>query len=286
MWSSGYANVILADNPVAWWRLGESGGTVARDYCGGHDGTVFGGLTFGQAGCLTNDSSTSAYCNGTTGYIEVPWSADLNPAQYTVECWAKVMGGSGNYRSPLCSRDTGSDPDAGYMFYAQSGNNWGFWTGAGGTWNKLSGPTVGQNQWVHLAATSDTTTGNMVFYVNGTQVASVTNVTYQNLATPLRIGASATEGTPQFFFNGALQEVAVYNKLLSSGQALRHYETGLYGSLNLKAQSLGSNVILAWPTGTLQSATAVGGPYSDVAGALSPWTNSSSGPQMFFRIKL
>ncbi len=197
--TSAYANVILADNPVAWWRLGESGGTVARDYCGGHDGTVFGGLTFGQAGCLTNDSNTSAYCNGTTGYIEVPWSADLNPAQYTIECWAKVMGGSGNYRSPLCSRDTGSDPDAGYMFYAQSGNNWGFWTGAGGTWNKLSGPTVGQNQWVHLAATSDTTTGNMVFYVNGTQVASVTNVTYQNLATPLRIGASATEGTPQFF---------------------------------------------------------------------------------------
>jgi hypothetical protein len=48
-----------------------------------------------------------------------------------------------------------------------------------------------------------------------------------------------------------------------------------------------TNLVLTWPAGwTLQSATNVTGPYMDVSGATSPYTNLfSSGPRRFFRLR-
>jgi hypothetical protein len=46
------------------------------------------------------------------------------------------------------------------------------------------------------------------------------------------------------------------------------------------------SLILNWPFGTLQSATNVAGPWSDVIGATAPFTNSPTSDQEFFRIQL
>lgn len=49
----------------------------------------------------------------------------------------------------------------------------------------------------------------------------------------------------------------------------------------------GNNLVLTWPTGwTLQSATNVVGPYSNVAGATSPYTNNMTMPHQFFVLRL
>ena len=46
-------NVLLADNPVAYWRLGEKSGKVAYDYSGNsNSGNYVGGLTLGHAGAV------------------------------------------------------------------------------------------------------------------------------------------------------------------------------------------------------------------------------------------
>ena len=52
------------------------------------------------------------------------------------------------------------------------------------------------------------------------------------------------------------------------------------------AQLADGNVILSWPTGTLQSATNLVGPWINVSGATPPRTNSMSAHQEFFRIQL
>jgi beta-glucanase (GH16 family) len=46
------------------------------------------------------------------------------------------------------------------------------------------------------------------------------------------------------------------------------------------------NAVLSWPAGTLQSATNLPGPWQDVAGATSPYTNSPTLPQEFYRLRL
>jgi hypothetical protein len=47
----------------------------------------------------------------------------------------------------------------------------------------------------------------------------------------------------------------------------------------------GKNLILTWPSGyTLQTATNATGPYTNISGATSPYTNSMTDPRRFFRI--
>jgi len=55
----------------------------------------------------------------------------------------------------------------------------------------------------------------------------------------------------------------------------------------LNAQRIGSQVRFSWtdPVFALQSAPAVGGIYTNISGAASPFTNAISGPAKFFRLK-
>ncbi|MGA2245110.1 MAG: hypothetical protein ABSH48_08930 [Verrucomicrobiota bacterium] len=52
------------------------------------------------------------------------------------------------------------------------------------------------------------------------------------------------------------------------------------------ATTAGGNVVITWATGTLQSAPSPSGPYSNVAGASSPYTNTVSGTMLFYRAQV
>jgi formylglycine-generating enzyme required for sulfatase activity len=56
--------------------------------------------------------------------------------------------------------------------------------------------------------------------------------------------------------------------------------------VTLYFEPAGGQVILVWPTGALQSAPTVAGPYTDVIGASSPYSVVPSGPQQYFRVKV
>jgi hypothetical protein len=51
-------------------------------------------------------------------------------------------------------------------------------------------------------------------------------------------------------------------------------------------QTASGNLILNWPYGTLQSATNLFGPWTNVTGATSPLTNAPPAPQQFYRVLL
>jgi len=76
--------------------------------------------------------------------------------------------------------------------------------------------------------------------------------------------------------------VAVYNYALSPQQIRNHY---LFTTV-LNIAKVGNNVVLTWPAGTLQAASAVTGTYTNVPGASSPYTNSVSGTPKFYRVQL
>ncbi len=72
----------------------------------------------------------------------------------------------------------------------------------------------------------------MKFYVNGEQeggdlAASAHNVTDPSV--PMRIGAGTTEVTvPEFYFNGKIDEVAIWKEALGSAEITALYNSG-YG---------------------------------------------------------
>ncbi|MBI4326908.1 MAG: immunoglobulin domain-containing protein, partial [Chloroflexi bacterium] len=223
--AKSYAAFIMADRPIAYWRLGEATGEVAYDYAGGFNGAYLNGATLTQPGALVDDPDTAAgFIADFQTKVETPFDAALNPGQFTIECWAKVTGGQGNYRSPLTSR--AASPVSGYIFYATPADRWEHWTGIGGSWNTILGPPVEYDKWTHLLATYDGVTKR--FYINGNEVGNNTSVFVPNGSRPLRIGAGATDDPiGNFFFHGDVDEVAVYGTALSPDRVLAHYGAGL-----------------------------------------------------------
>jgi hypothetical protein len=56
--------------------------------------------------------------------------------------------------------------------------------------------------------------------------------------------------------------------------------------LVLSVQYSSGKLYFNWQYGTLQSATNLPGPWSNVTGAVSPFTNTISAPQEFYRVLL
>ena len=226
----GYVEIIAADHPVALWRLGEAAGATVYDSLGGHNGNAIDFVTFGQPGALADDSNTAVTLDGVSSYVQAPSSADLNPAQFSVECWARVTGGAGVYRAAVSSRDY----QAGYILYAAANNTWQFWTRAPGVgWQALTGAPVVEGEWVHLVGTFDGATKSL--YLNGELAATEANPNYApNLLRPFRIGAGNNEDDPGagsiYPFAGDLDEVAVYSYALTPSQVSTHYGMGKYST--------------------------------------------------------
>lgn len=202
----------VEDGLVAYWPLNEGDGDTTVDATeNGHDGTLMGdvswtdghfggGLEFGGAG----------------DEVVVPYDAALNPETLTVCAWANVEPGSaGAHRAVLASRD--DFPQRGYIFYAEPGDTWQYWTGVGGGWNSVQGPAVDAGNWSHLAGVF--ADGTQKFYFNGELVGESAAALSLNEAQEFLIGASANELDPHmFFFVGKIDDVRLYDRELSEDE--------------------------------------------------------------------
>jgi hypothetical protein len=83
-----YATTILADNPVAYYRLDETTGTTAHDQTSNHyDATLSGGFTLSQPGALSNDSDT-AIAFASTGMLSLPRTLNYTTfSAFSLEFW-------------------------------------------------------------------------------------------------------------------------------------------------------------------------------------------------------
>jgi len=231
----GYYEAVMEDDPVAYWRLDETTGTTAYDEVIGRVGAIINGVTLDQPSGLSNEpGNPSMNFNGSNGKVDAAYSPDLNPNVFSIECWARVLGGAGTYRSPLTARatiyNTTPTPNgsSGYIFYATPSDQWEFWNGRSTTsgWHVLaSGEYVDYGVWTHLVGTYDGTTKRM--YVDGELAASAAINYLPNTTSPLRIGAGATEGAGAYWFNGDIDEVAIYDTALSPEQVAHHYHAGV-----------------------------------------------------------
>ena len=286
--AASYVSAVMADGPVAYWRLGEASGTDAMDQINNaHPGEYLNGVILGEPGAIIADSNTAARFNGIDQRAEIPYAQDLNTPPLTVEVWANVGGNAGTYRSPFTSR--ADFPQRGLVLYAAANDRWEFWNGrpAGG-WDVLSGPPVVMGTWAHLVAIHDGT--NKTFYVNGELIGSMPNELLPNDEAITRIGAGATESpNGNYFFAGVIDEVAVYPKVLSQERILTHFVTALTArpqQIAVDIRLTQSSVILSWPSGVLQEVAELTGTWTDLTNAASPYTvNPLSAARKFYRVR-
>ncbi len=230
-----------------------SGATTFDDASGnGHDAACSGD-SCPTAG-LEGPRATALDFDGADDYVEVPYSAQLNPDSFTVAAWVKASGGSGAYRSVFTSRDTNATN--GYMIYATGDNYWQLWIGTSGGWSSVGSAPVVLDRWTHLAATYEG--GTLRFYVNGQPAGSQSGAYLSsNTQRPLRVGAGATEGDPTFFFPGAIDDVRLYAEALAPAQ-IDALSAGVYAFDD--GYSIRENLALAVPAaGVLANDLATGG---------------------------
>ena len=68
-----YATAVLADGPLAYWRLGESGGTIAADATGnGYDATYSGSINLGTPGMVVGSDTAIRIDPLGAGYVDGP----------------------------------------------------------------------------------------------------------------------------------------------------------------------------------------------------------------------
>jgi hypothetical protein len=222
-----YGVDVLADNPVAYWRLNETSGTTAYDWIGGHNGVYQGGVTLNQSGISSFDTTGAASFDGTSAYVQVPYSSALNTPKFTVECWVDQTGGTGNQQAPLANQNGGSGYD--FYSYPASPDQWDFQVSPGSYAFGTGGVAV--NHWTHLAGTFDG--NNQILYVNGVPVVTnqVTGFTV-NSAAPLNLGAGNNDqSSPAYYWTGLINEVAVYGAALTPNQILKHYDLATTGTV-------------------------------------------------------
>ncbi|MBY0369789.1 Ig-like domain-containing protein, partial [bacterium] len=83
-----YAEEVLADNPAAYWRLGDATATAVDSSGGGGSGSYQGGYTLQQTHAW-GDADKAVALNGSSGYVQTPYVQNAVTA-YSVEAWIKT----------------------------------------------------------------------------------------------------------------------------------------------------------------------------------------------------
>lgn len=226
---SAYALAVLADAPLAYYRLGETSGTVAADSSGNaHSGTYTNNPTLGAAGLVTGDSNTAMGTAAGTGQrVVVPSNSTgwMNaPLALTVEAIVRYPGTPGqaivsrwgsSINAWILYRDTGTARIFGAIYTGSAGGR-AFFV------DSLLTPVAGVKY--HLAFTYDNAI--LRFYVNGSPTGTATASGFVNFngtggAIDLEIGRDslADANTP----TATIDEVAFYGTTLSAARIAAHY---------------------------------------------------------------
>jgi hypothetical protein len=223
-----YEDLVIQDQPEAWWRLDDSpGSTTTADAMGRHDGAFQGGVTLGVPGALVGDTNSAASFDGSSGYAEIPYSPALNTTNFTIECWVQAD----PLAAAMCPIASFTQPPGrGYLIQKSEDGLWYYMFGNGvdSVMYYSAGSDAIYNDWVHLAITYDGNSYNG--YLNGVlDAASGIQFVPNNIA-PLRIGFDQTGTGWNDLWSGQVDEVAFYSSALSSDQLLAHYSAARYGT--------------------------------------------------------
>jgi hypothetical protein len=285
---TGYAKVVMADDPVAFWRLDEpDASTTAVDAAGSFDGAYLpgiGALTYGVDSGIPHETNKAVSVTG-KAQVQVPWALELNPpGAFSTELWFKPAAPNpGPDVIDVASSEglVNSGPH-GWLLYQMQDNAL-VWVLFSQSWNLAGwfggGSAVEANMWYHVVLTCDG--ARFHSYFNGNLVAE------QDYNGFVPNGDGWTSLGFRFDgngsgFNGAIDDVAFYNKALTLDQVQAHYNA----TVKVGITRSGNNVILSWPFGTLQSAPAVTGTYTDILSATSPFTNAVSQTPTYYRVKV
>jgi hypothetical protein len=220
--SAAYAGQVRADFPKFHWRLDETSGTTAADATGnGFNGTYFGSVSRGAPGVAGSGAVTF---NGTNALVASATSIPAQPT-FSVEAWFRTttqrggkLVGFGNSQS-----GTSSNYDR-HVYMTDAGRLvFGVFAGSypGSVQSIQSTGSYNDGNWHHVVGTLGR--GGMTLFVDGAAVGTNPTALASFYNGYWRVGGDNLNGWParptSSYFNGVIDEVAVYDYALTAGQA-------------------------------------------------------------------
>ncbi len=215
--------------PVSHWMFDEGKGEIAHDSTGTNDGTIYGATwTTGQInGALSFD--------GVDDYVDIPYdsSLDINASQgITLSVWIKLNSYPDSaHQGPIFGLfDSTGAGTKNYLAIMKStyGNviAWDQWPTTPYGWIESIRPDL--DKWYHVVVIEDSS--YRAIYINGSlDVSDNTPETYEgNPPDTIRIGCRADAWAP-FYFDGSIDEVIVYDEVLSAQEIKLLYHNILAG---------------------------------------------------------
>jgi hypothetical protein len=211
--TKSYAAEIDSDSPLAYFKLDETAGTTAVAVRGGTNGTYTSTYTLNQ-GTGINENRSSVNFNGTNGHITMT-NVYEGTADQAVEAWVYPTNITGT--RPIVSKMSAT---RGYSLELVSGRASFRLFNAAGTAETVTGTTtLSLNTWYHIVGVRNTVTGKLHIYVNGNEESdAVFTGALGTSTTAFYVGRNNTA-----YFAGRIDEVAVYNYILSPTRIAAHY---------------------------------------------------------------
>ena len=218
---------------VAWWP----GEGTANDMAGTNNGTLSGGASF-----ASGEVGQAFSFDGINGTVIVPDSSSLRlTTQLTIEAWINPR--TTNADQAIVCKVGIANGNNGYELglvrntllgaFNSPGQNW-----PGNVITYANSAAILPNVWLHVAWTYDQSA--MKLYLNGLPVAT-------NVIGPQAIAVSSTDlrisgADNHVYFDGLIDEPAIYNRALSASEIAAIYAAGSTGKCPLP-------VIISQPRG-------------------------------------
>ncbi len=309
---SMYEAAVTLAHPIAYYRLNETTdptttNVLAYDNVGAYNGIYgldvtngFSGIAGprpgdGFPGFAANNLAARFATNDMESMVTVtPWNLNGNVATFTA--WINPANSVQDQMNGIVMTGTTNSSFAGIRYYFQTNNATGWdigfaWSDIGDAstfWDSQIAPPANQWSLVGLVVTPSNAT-MYVFNTSGVKTAQDANANnlVATFATPEYIGTNPDGVRGSRNYEGTIDEVAVFNRVLDANelQTLYNAALGLPASVSLQISRSGSNLQLTWGSvGQLLEASSVSGPWITNSTATSPYFVSPTNSQRFYRI--
>ncbi|MCL5097161.1 MAG: immunoglobulin domain-containing protein [Candidatus Omnitrophica bacterium] len=240
---ASYKDAVMADQPIHYYPLDETNGTVAADLGSQNSGggTYTGGITLGRDS-VTPGMGKAAFFDGLDGtFVDLGLFHPGNSV--TLEAWVNMASDASATYKAIVARWDGSyemdttGTDVGNLVIHNDSNAFGL--------VQTAKPLV-RGQWYHIVSVF--ANGVLTIYLNGEQGTSqeIGGVLQDlGLNTPDRVLIGATR-TGIFGWRGLITQVTIYDKGLTPGQIRAHYRAALPSAG--PELTIEKAVLVTWPS--------------------------------------
>ena len=220
-YSATFEQAGLTSAAVARYRFDEdAGSTDALDPIGGLDGSYEAGAAPGAAGSIGDGAASFA-----DGLVLVDSAPSLELASGSIELW--FTPGSIGGQQMLFSKNVGGGPSAGDIEILLDGDTVAAGMQSASDTFNVAGGSVAAGADLHVVFNFGA--GGMQLFLNGQLVDDDPDFTGGLVGNveDLGIGARVNGGLP---FEGVIDEVAIYDRALTTGEIDQLFEGGEFGS--------------------------------------------------------